>query len=171
MYGGVSRERSDVESRSSSFTSGWYSSPWAVAFSSTISGFGRSRGNSASAWSYSQPIVPSTGPRSATGGSGSVVTEPAAPSRTRESTINFRAPAAAAALPPGEPLLGVFRSRWSADGLIDEDGELWSPDGVLLAHRAFAQRAGVDTGLLAQRADLGFQQAGLVLIQIQQCGD
>ena len=52
---------------------------------------------------------------------------------TVDLTIHFRNPAAAAAVPPGEPLLGVFRSRWSADGLIDEDGELWSPDGVLLA--------------------------------------
>jgi acyl-CoA thioesterase len=53
---------------------------------------------------------------------------------TVDLTIHFRSPGAAAALSPGEPLLGVFRSRWSADGLIDEDGELWSPDGVLLAH-------------------------------------
>ncbi len=53
---------------------------------------------------------------------------------TVDLTIHFRNPAAAAALPPDEPLLGVFRSRWSADGLIEEDGELWSPDGVLLAH-------------------------------------
>ena len=53
---------------------------------------------------------------------------------TVDLTIHFRNPAAAAAVSPGEPLLGVFRSRWSADGLIEEDGELWSPDGVLLAH-------------------------------------
>ena len=53
---------------------------------------------------------------------------------TVDLTIHFRNPATAAALAPDEPVLGVFRSRWSADGLIDEDGELWSPDGVLLAH-------------------------------------
>lgn len=61
------------------------------------------------------------------------LTEPAfAP--TIDLTVHFRDPAAAAALAPDQPVLGVFRTRWSADGLIDEDGELWSPDGVLLAH-------------------------------------
>ena len=33
-----------------------------------------------------------------------------------------------------EPVLGVFRSDYAADGLAESDGELWSPDGVLLAH-------------------------------------
>ncbi len=32
------------------------------------------------------------------------------------------------------PILGVFRSSYASDGLFEEDGELWSPDGVLLAH-------------------------------------
>ena len=53
---------------------------------------------------------------------------------TIDLTIHFRAPAVAAAVPPDEPLLGIFRSRFSADGIVEEDGELWSPDGVLLAH-------------------------------------
>ncbi len=53
---------------------------------------------------------------------------------TIDLTIHFRAPAAAAAVPAGAPVLGVFRSDYAADGLVEEDGELWSADGVLLAH-------------------------------------
>jgi hypothetical protein len=32
-----------------------------------------------------------------------------------------------------EPVLAVFRSHTSAHGFFEEDGELWSRDGVLLA--------------------------------------
>jgi len=39
----------------------------------------------------------------------------------------------AAALAPGAPVLAVFRSSTAADGFFEEDGELWSPEGVLLA--------------------------------------
>ncbi len=53
---------------------------------------------------------------------------------TIDLTIHFRNPAAARAADPGAPILGVFRSRHASDGLFEEDGELWSPDGVLLAH-------------------------------------
>lgn len=53
---------------------------------------------------------------------------------TIDLTIHFRDPAAAAAVPPDEPVLGVFRSDYASDGLAESDGELWSPDGVLLAH-------------------------------------
>ncbi|MEA2255535.1 MAG: hypothetical protein QOG35_1580 [Solirubrobacteraceae bacterium] len=52
---------------------------------------------------------------------------------TLDLTVHFRAPAAAAALHPGEPVLAVFRSATSADGFFEEDGELWTADGVLLA--------------------------------------
>ena len=31
-------------------------------------------------------------------------------------------------------MLAVFRSSTAADGFFEEDGELWSADGVLLAH-------------------------------------
>jgi acyl-CoA thioesterase len=53
---------------------------------------------------------------------------------TIDLTVHFRAPAAAAALPPDEPVLAVFRSSTAAGGFFEEDGELWSRDGVLLAH-------------------------------------
>jgi hypothetical protein len=35
--------------------------------------------------------------------------------------------------PPGPWVLGVVRSRVAADGYVVEDGELWAPDGGLLA--------------------------------------
>ena len=53
---------------------------------------------------------------------------------TIDLTIHFRAPAAAAAVDPASPVLGVFRSEYAADGLFEEDGELWAADGRLLAH-------------------------------------
>lgn len=35
--------------------------------------------------------------------------------------------------PAGEFVLGAFRTRTAANGYLEEDGELWSEDGVLLA--------------------------------------
>jgi acyl-CoA thioesterase len=52
---------------------------------------------------------------------------------TIDLTIHFRAPGAAAAIAE-EPVLAVFRSSTAAHGFFEEDGELWSRDGVLLAH-------------------------------------
>jgi len=52
---------------------------------------------------------------------------------TIDLTVHFRAPRAAAALPAGEPVLAVFRSTTAADGFFEEDGELWTRDGMLLA--------------------------------------
>ena len=52
---------------------------------------------------------------------------------TVDLTVHFRAPAAAAAVGPEEPVLVIFRSSTSAHGFFEEDGELWSRDGVLLA--------------------------------------
>jgi hypothetical protein len=47
---------------------------------------------------------------------------------TMDLTIHFRRP-----LPePGERVLALFRSRLGVDGFVDEEGELWSPDGRLL---------------------------------------
>ncbi len=53
---------------------------------------------------------------------------------TIDLTIHFRDPAAALLVPPSDAVLGVFRSDYAAGGFVEEDGELWSPDGVLLAH-------------------------------------
>lgn len=52
-----------------------------------------------------------------------------APAPTIDLTIHFRAP-----LPLDDTLLlGRFRSRMVRDGFFDEDGELWTPDGTLVA--------------------------------------
>ena len=53
-----------------------------------------------------------------------------APAPTIELTIHFRTP-----LPlPDSLLLGRFHSSLTRDGFFDEDGELWAPDGTLVAH-------------------------------------
>ncbi|HLM27822.1 MAG TPA: thioesterase family protein [Thermoleophilaceae bacterium] len=52
-----------------------------------------------------------------------------APAPTVEMSVYFRAP-----LPqPDALLLGRFRSAQVRDGYFDEDGELWMPDGTLVA--------------------------------------
>jgi len=52
-----------------------------------------------------------------------------APAPTIELTIHFRAP-----LPIEDTLLlGRFRTRVIRDGFFDEDGDLWGPDGTLVA--------------------------------------
>ena len=52
-----------------------------------------------------------------------------APAPTIDLSVHFRAP-----LPLGDSLLlGRFRSRLVRDGFFDEDGELWAPDGTLVA--------------------------------------
>jgi acyl-CoA thioesterase len=52
-----------------------------------------------------------------------------APAPTIELTIHFRTP-----LPlPDSLLLGRFRSSLTRDGFFDEDGQLWAPDGTLVA--------------------------------------
>ena len=55
------------------------------------------------------------------------------PAPTVDLTIHFRDPAAAARVGAGEPVLARFRSTTSAGGYFEEDGEMWSRDGVLLA--------------------------------------
>jgi len=52
-----------------------------------------------------------------------------APAPTIDLTVHFRAP-----LPLADSLLlGRFRNRLVRDGFFDEDGELWAPDGTLVA--------------------------------------
>jgi acyl-CoA thioesterase len=52
-----------------------------------------------------------------------------APAPTIDLTVHFRAP-----LPIDDTLLlGRFRTRLVRDGFFDEDGELWAPDGTLVA--------------------------------------
>ena len=55
---------------------------------------------------------------------------------TIDLTVHFRAP-----LPPASPdqpadpwFLVVFRSQVAADGFVEEDGEVWTRSGVLVAH-------------------------------------
>lgn len=50
---------------------------------------------------------------------------------TIDLTIHFRAPELV--LPPGEPVLVRFATRTAHGGFSEEDGEVWSRDGVLLA--------------------------------------
>lgn len=52
---------------------------------------------------------------------------------TVDLTIHFRRALPHVGMDPAAPVLGLFTSRFSADGFFEEDGELWSPDGVLLA--------------------------------------
>ena len=61
-----------------------------------------------------------------------VATEPiVAP--TIDLTIHFRAPLPHPGAQPDDHYLGVFWSHLARDGFFEEDGELWSKDGVLLA--------------------------------------
>jgi acyl-CoA thioesterase len=52
---------------------------------------------------------------------------------TIDLTIHFRNPQAALEASPGEPVLGAFESRFAAGSFVEEDAQLWSPGGVLLA--------------------------------------
>lgn len=52
---------------------------------------------------------------------------------TLDLSIHFRDHAALAALDPSDYVLSVFRSRLANEGFFEEDGELWSRDGRLIA--------------------------------------
>ena len=52
---------------------------------------------------------------------------------TVDLTIHFRAQLPLPGARPDDFALVVFRSREARDGFVEEDGEVWSRDGVLLA--------------------------------------
>lgn len=52
---------------------------------------------------------------------------------TVDLTVHFRAPLPLPDSTADDWTLAVFRSRYARDGFVEEDGELWSPGGRLLA--------------------------------------
>jgi hypothetical protein len=57
-----------------------------------------------------------------------------APVPTVDLTIHFRVALPYHALGPEDFALARFVSRTAADGFVEEDGQLWAPDGALIAH-------------------------------------
>ena len=62
-----------------------------------------------------------------------IVLDRAHPAPTLDLTIHFRSPLPPPGSKPDDWYLSVFRSGLARDGFFDEDGELWSADGRLLA--------------------------------------
>ncbi len=56
------------------------------------------------------------------------------PAPTIDYTVHFRAPLPEPGASAGDPYLANFRSGLARGGFFEEDGELWSQDGQLLAH-------------------------------------
>jgi len=52
---------------------------------------------------------------------------------TLDLTVHFRDHAALDALDPADYVVSIFRSRLASEGFFEEDGEIWSRDGRLLA--------------------------------------
>jgi acyl-CoA thioesterase len=55
------------------------------------------------------------------------------PAPTIDYTVHFRAPLPEPDASAGDPYLAIFRSGLARGGFVEEDGELWSQDGKLLA--------------------------------------
>ena len=55
------------------------------------------------------------------------------PVPTVDLTVHFRANPAELEIAPDAFCLAVFRSRLAQEGFVEEDGEIWSPCGTLLA--------------------------------------
>jgi hypothetical protein len=54
-------------------------------------------------------------------------------SPTVDLTVHFRQPISACDCDPASLCLGVFETRLLHDGLFEEDGVIWAPDGAVLA--------------------------------------
>jgi acyl-CoA thioesterase len=52
---------------------------------------------------------------------------------TIDYTVHFRSPLPPAGASPEDPYLVAFKSNIARHGFFEEDGELWSADGTLLA--------------------------------------
>jgi acyl-CoA thioesterase len=80
-----------------------------------------------------------------------------APAPTIDLTIHFRTRLPHPGMAPDEPVLARFASRTSHGGFFEEDGEIWAPDGTLLAQSrqlALLFPGGEDGVLLAQSRQL-----------------
>lgn len=53
---------------------------------------------------------------------------------TLDLTVHVRTPLPVPDMRPDDPVLVVFKTREVSQGLLEEDGEIWSPGGRLLAH-------------------------------------
>src|SRR4029453_3376700 len=53
---------------------------------------------------------------------------------TVDLTVHIRTPLPAPGVRPEDAVLVSFRTREVSQGLLEEDGEIWSRDGRLLAH-------------------------------------
>jgi acyl-CoA thioesterase len=60
--------------------------------------------------------------------------ERAVPAPTIDYTVHFRSPLPPAEASSDDPYLVVFRSGLARHGFVEEDGELWTAGGTLLAH-------------------------------------
>jgi acyl-CoA thioesterase len=56
------------------------------------------------------------------------------PVPTIDLTIHFRSRLPHPGLGADDAVLARFTTREARDGFVEEDGELWAPDGTLLAH-------------------------------------
>jgi len=54
------------------------------------------------------------------------------PVPTVDLTVHYRTEPARAIVGAGDFCLGIFRTRLAHAGYVEEDGEIWSPDGSLL---------------------------------------